>query len=79
MRVHYRHVYGCATLDWKVLTRHPLPPGVGGPLTVQGVKRLIKFEWQDVHDTHINQLSTQKGDRVPTILLQIVSIKGALE
>ena len=40
----------------------PLPPGVGGPLAVQGVKRLIKFEWQDVHDTCINQLSTQKGE-----------------
>ena len=40
----------------------PLPPGVGGTLAVQGVKRLIKFEYQDVHDACINQLSTQKGE-----------------
>ena len=54
-------------------------PGVGGPLAVQGVKRLIKIEWQDIHGTCINQLSTQKGEALLYTLLQIVGFKGAWE
>ena len=38
----------------------PLPPAVGGPVAVQGVKMLIKIERQDVHDTRVNQLRTQE-------------------
>ena len=59
----------------------PLAPGVGRPLVVQVVKRLIKFEWQGLHDTCINELSTQKGEALQYTTSDSVwlGIKGASE
>ena len=55
MRVHHRNA--CLwERDARLIgfDKAPLPPGVGGPLTVQGVRRLIKFEWQDVYTTRVS-------------------------